>query len=85
MQADRHPQAPRQPGSTSGSDEHAQPTPILLTEQEAAALLNISPRTLWNLAKTGEMPFVKIGTLKRYRRADALAYAESRVVRGVSQ
>ena len=45
-------------------------TPLLLTEEQAAELLSLSPRKVWELAAAGAIPFVKIGSLKRYRRAD---------------
>lgn len=39
---------------------------LLLTALDAAKLMGISPRTLWALTKTGEIPRVPIGT-KQYR------------------
>jgi excisionase family DNA binding protein len=49
---------------------------ILFTESEAAELLSISKRTLWDLSKDGRIPCVRIGVLKRYRRASLEAWAE---------
>ena len=44
--------------------------PLLLTEAQAAELLSLSPRKMWELAACGAIPFVKIGALKRYRLID---------------
>jgi len=38
----------------------------LLKSMEAAALLNISTRTLWTLRKAGRIPYVRIGRCVRY-------------------
>ena len=45
-------------------------TPLLLTEVQAAALLNISQRKVWELAACGAIPSIKIGAAKRFRRSD---------------
>jgi excisionase family DNA binding protein len=50
--------------------------PLLLTEEQAAELLSISPRKVWELAAAGAIPFVKIGTLKRYRTIDLQDWVE---------
>jgi excisionase family DNA binding protein len=50
--------------------------PLLLTEEQAAALLSLSPRKVWELAAGGAIPFIKIGSIKRYRRADLEAWVE---------
>ena len=39
---------------------------LLLKSDEAAVLLSISPRTLWNLARTGVIKPVKIGRSVRF-------------------
>lgn len=44
--------------------------PLLLTEAQAAELLSLSPRKVWELAARGAIRSVKIGALKRYRRVD---------------
>jgi excisionase family DNA binding protein len=44
--------------------------PLLLDETQAAAMLSLSARKLWELAACGAIKSVKIGTLKRYRRID---------------
>ena len=50
---------------------------VLLTSPEAASLLSISERTLWTLTEGGHIPCVRIGNLKRYRRAALHAWAET--------
>lgn len=52
----------------------------LLTRHEAAAILGIAPQTLASWACTGRygLPFVKIGSLVRYRLSDLNAFIESR-------
>lgn len=44
----------------------------LLDERQAAALLAISVRTLqtWRQRRSDALPFVKVGSLVRYRRSD---------------
>lgn len=52
----------------------------LLSEKEAAAELNCSPGTLsvWRSTGRYNLPFLKIGRMVRYRRADLNAWLESR-------
>lgn len=51
----------------------------LLTPEEAAHALRVSPETLmtWRSRKPQELPFVKVGSLVRYRPADLAAYVDS--------
>jgi excisionase family DNA binding protein len=44
--------------------------PLLFDEEQAAAILSLSQRKLWELAARGAIKSVKIGSLKRYRRTD---------------
>ncbi|MEE2707788.1 MAG: helix-turn-helix domain-containing protein [Planctomycetota bacterium] len=47
------------------------PTPaLLLTPKQAAESLSISPRKLWALTASGEIPHVRIGRCVRYDFAD---------------
>jgi len=50
-------------------------TPILaLDERDAAKALGVSPRTMWQLARDGHIPFVRIGARKLYRLSTLEAY-----------
>ncbi len=40
--------------------------PMLLTPRQAARVLNVSERTLWQRTKDGMIPAIKIGHLVRY-------------------
>ena len=44
--------------------------PLLLTPQQAAEALAISPRKLWGMTDSGEIPHLYIGRCKRYPLAD---------------
>jgi excisionase family DNA binding protein len=44
--------------------------PILINATEAARLLSISERKLWQLTKDGDVPSVRIDKCVRYRIAD---------------
>lgn len=59
--------------------ENAAPTPFLSCEQ-AADYLQVSVRTLdvWRCTRRYPIPFVKIGSRVRYRRADLDAWLASR-------
>ena len=51
--------------------------PWLFTSKEAAKALCISERTLYALAKAGEIPAVRVGRAVRYDPADLRAWVES--------
>jgi putative molybdopterin biosynthesis protein len=51
--------------------------PWLYTSKQAAAALCISERTLYALAKSGELPAVRVGRAVRYDPADLRAWLES--------
>jgi len=55
-----------------------QPLPEFLTQDDVAALLKVSPRTLehWRLRKKGPQ-YAKLGKHVRYRRSAVLAWFES--------
>ena len=55
----------------------------LLNDQDAARVIGVTAQTLsvWRCTGRYDLPFLKIGRLVRYRRADLEAWLESRVVR----
>lgn len=54
------------------------PNVLLLTATEAAEALAISPRTLWSLTDSGELPCVRIGRSVRYDPTDLRAWIDRR-------
>ncbi len=50
--------------------------PMLLTGKEAAKVLSVSERTLYALAKAGELPAIRIGRAVRYDPLDLRAWIE---------
>jgi excisionase family DNA binding protein len=55
---------------------------LLLTPQQAAEALAISPRKLWGMTASGEIPHVRLGRCVRYRPESLVAYLASREKRG---
>lgn len=51
--------------------------PLLLTTQEAAEALAISPRKLWGMTASGEIPHVRLGRSVRYPVDDLQRWIES--------
>jgi excisionase family DNA binding protein len=49
---------------------------LLLKPNEAATLLAISPRLLWSLTKSGDLPCVRIGRAVRYDPRDLTAWID---------
>lgn len=59
---------------------------ILLTEQQAAKAANLSPRTLFSLRQSGDLPFVRFGAkCIRYRVSDIEALAAKFLVTTTSK
>ena len=56
----------------------------LLKTPEAAALLAISPRKLWSLTVSGEVPHIRIGRSVRYPLDDLRSWVNQRKEGGVS-
>jgi predicted DNA-binding transcriptional regulator AlpA len=60
--------------------------PILLTQREAACLLQLSERTMERHRVAGTGPrYVKAGRLVRYRQSDLEAWIDRRVVGSTSE
>ena len=51
---------------------------LLLTPRQAAELLCISERTLWDLKEAGEIPVILIGRAVRYARSDLESWIDRR-------
>lgn len=54
--------------------------PLAVDEYQAAAMLGISERTLWEYRNSGEIPIVRIGRLVRYSVDDLRKFIESKRV-----
>jgi excisionase family DNA binding protein len=61
-----------------GSTVTALPIPPEVTTTEAAALLNVSRLHLVTLLESGEIPFTKVGTHRRIRLVDIVAFRDAR-------
>lgn len=65
-------------GMQNNSENKANSIDGLLTAEETAKLLTVSPRTVWALTKTGELPAIRIGRSVRYSRQDIDAFIAAR-------
>lgn len=56
--------------------------PPLVTEAQAAEILNVTPGTLsvWRCTRRYSLPYLKIGRSVKYRLSDIEAFCESRTV-----
>jgi excisionase family DNA binding protein len=63
-------------------DKNAHLNDQLLTNDQAAEYLGITPRTLevWRCTKRYPIPFIKVGRLVRYRKSSLDAFHASRTV-----
>lgn len=52
----------------------------LLSERQAACLLNISPRHLWRLRQRGVVPYIRLGGRILYPKAKLLEWIESNTI-----
>jgi len=52
----------------------------LLSEREAAAFLNISPRHLWRLRQRGQIPYTRLGGRVLYPKSKLLEWIESQTI-----
>jgi excisionase family DNA binding protein len=59
----------------------------ILTQEQVAEILLVTTDTLeaWRYKKRYGLPYLKIGSLVRYRESDVLAFLESRLVSGEPQ
>ena len=57
---------------------------LLLKPQQAAEILAISPRKLWSLTASGEIPAIRVGRCKRYTVTDLEAWIEQKNNGGLS-
>jgi excisionase family DNA binding protein len=65
--------------TTRQPDSAPPPPPLCVTIQQAAALLNVSERTVWRLVQAGTLPSVKVATARRIRYHDVQAYLDQQV------
>ncbi len=63
------------------------PDTTLLTEQDAAKILDLKPSTLqrWRSEKWTELPYIKIRHLVRYQLSDILEFLERNRVGGAAR
>jgi len=55
-----------------------------LTTEEVLAYLNVAPRTIYRLIRTGELPAIRIGRQWRFRRSDLEAFVDRQRAGSVS-
>lgn len=59
-------------------DDSASSTLLLLTPNQAAEALAISPRKLWGMTASGEIPHVRLGRCVRYPVDDLRRWIDDR-------
>lgn len=59
-----------------------QEQPILISEREAARLLGVSDRTVWQMRKDGKIKAVKIGAAVRYARSELDRFISDQMSQG---
>ncbi len=59
------------------TSEPTTPPPVLIDTRQAASMLGIAPRTLDKYRNLGAIPSVLIGTARRYRVADLMAWIDA--------
>jgi excisionase family DNA binding protein len=68
-------------GNDSTTAEYSS-TPLLVDEREAARLLGVSPRTVFDLGKRGDLPTLRIGCRKLFPLQGLKAYIALRTEGG---
>lgn len=63
----------------------AQHERLLVTAKEAAVLLAISERTLWQLTSDGDVPAIRLGRSVRYDLADLRAFIAAKRSGGAAE
>lgn len=63
--------------SPTDNDSPLTDNQIAYTVRNAAKVLDVGERTMWQLVMDDEIPSIKIGRSRRILRADLMAYAES--------
>lgn len=65
--------------------KNARATDKLLTQEEAAELLGVLPKTLqaWRTTQRYPLKFVKVGRCVRYKRQDITDFIEKRTFAGI--
>ncbi len=61
------------------ASHQGQVSPLAVCGEQAAAMLGISPRKLWELKNTGEVPSVRIGRSVRFRPEDLQAFLDRNI------
>lgn len=62
----------------SSGDSEARPgLPSFLTTEEVLASLKVTPRTIYRLIRTGELPAVRVGRQWRFRQDDLDAWLDA--------
>ena len=64
---------------------NSQKLALLLSAREAAEALAISPRKLWGMTASGEIPHIRLGRCVRYPVDDLQEWIKSRKKEGGSQ
>ncbi len=57
------------------------PEPLLVDVRVAARLLSVCERTVWNMAKRGELPSLRIGRAVRFSVDDIKAWIQRQTTR----
>jgi excisionase family DNA binding protein len=65
----------------SSSNQAGESPAFVLDDRQAARLMNVSPRTVWRLRASGEIPHIRIGRRCLIRRVDVEAFLAERVQR----